>query len=242
MSKQNLQNKRLDQIGRKLLEAASARAAEIERIVAAPQLFDSVKASIKISQAGRSSKRFFGFRAGFPAWSWQRAVISFAVLAVFAIGLVGVIVFIKYDSSPQLAEQSIVPEIQTPITPVDIPQPVNEDLPKKQKAKSFVVKNRIHARRTVLKTETAALPKPARKANVVKRQTESEVLGEFYALTYTGNLGDTGEDWQIIRTEISRSSLFALGVNLSIENESEKLKTDLLVGSDGVPRAIRFVK
>jgi hypothetical protein len=86
------------------------------------------------------------------------------------------------------------------------------------------------------------LQKPARKANAVKRQTESEVLGDFYALTYAGNLGETGEDWQIIRTEISRSSLFALGVNLSIENESEKLKTDLLVGSDGIPRAIRFVK
>lgn len=242
MSKQDLQNKRLDQIGRKLLEAASAREEEIERIVAAPQLFDSVKASIKTNRAERSSKGLFGFRAAFPVWSWQKAAGAFALLAVFAIGLVGVIVFIKYDSSSQPAEQVVVPEIQTPITPADIPQPVIEASPQNEKAKSFVVKNRIHARRTVLKTEKAALPKPARKANVVKRQTKSEVLGDFYALTYAGNLGETGEDWQIIRTEISRSSLFALGVNLSIENESEKLKTDLLVGSDGIPRAIRFVK
>ncbi len=242
MSKQDLQNKRLDQIGRKLLESSRVREEEIERIVAAPQLFDSVKASIEINRAGRSSKGFFGFRAGFPARSWQRAAGAFAVLAILVIGLVGAIVFIKPDSSPQMAEQASVPEIQTPITPVDIPQPVIEGLPKNEKEKSFVVKKRIHARRTVLKIEKAALPKPARKVNVVKQQTKSEVLGDFYALTYAGNLGDTGEDWQIIRTEISRSSLFALGVNLSIENESEKLKTDLLVGSDGIPRAIRFVK
>ena len=58
MSKQDLQNKKLDQIGRKLLEAAGTREEEIERIVAAPQLFDSVKASIEINRAGRSSKRF----------------------------------------------------------------------------------------------------------------------------------------------------------------------------------------
>ena len=240
MSKQDLQNKRLDQIGRKLLEAAGAREEEIERIVAAPQLFDSVKASIEINRAKRSSKRFLGFRAGLPNWSWQRAAGAFAVLAILVIGFAGVVDFISYDSSPQQAEQVVVPEIQTPITPVDMPQTVNEDLPEKEK--SFVVKKHIRTQRTVLKTDKAALPKPARKANVVKRQTKSEVLGDFYALTYAGNLGETGEDWQIIRTEISRSSLFALGVNLSIENESEKLKTDLLVGSDGIPRAIRFVK
>ena len=74
-----------------------------------------------------------------------------------------------------------------------------------------------------------------------KKPPVENFAGEFYALTNAGNLEDAAE-LKIIRTELSRASLFALGVNLPIENETEKFKTDLLVGSDGVARAIRFVK
>jgi hypothetical protein len=41
---------------------------------------------------------------------------------------------------------------------------------------------------------------------------------------------------------MSRARLLALGVAVQTENEIEKIKTDLLVGSDGVARAIRLVK
>ena len=47
---------------------------------------------------------------------------------------------------------------------------------------------------------------------------------------------------QIVRTEISRSSLFAMGVDLPLEGANEKIKTDLLVGPDGVVRGVRIVK
>ena len=39
-----------------------------------------------------------------------------------------------------------------------------------------------------------------------------------------------------------RSALFAMGVNIPLENDAEVVKADLLVGTDGVTRAIRVVE
>jgi hypothetical protein len=61
---------------------------------------------------------------------------------------------------------------------------------------------------------------------------------KFYPLTYAGNF--EGEELHVYRVELSVASLFALGVSLPVEDRNAKIKTDLLVGADGVPRAIRL--
>ena len=61
----------------------------------------------------------------------------------------------------------------------------------------------------------------------------------FYALTYDD---DPDNDVRIIRVELPRSSLLAMGLGSHAENESEKVKADLLIGADGVTRAVRFAK
>jgi 2-polyprenyl-6-methoxyphenol hydroxylase-like FAD-dependent oxidoreductase len=40
---------------------------------------------------------------------------------------------------------------------------------------------------------------------------------------------------------LPRASLVALGANISLEGDSQNVTADLLVGADGVPRAIRVV-
>jgi hypothetical protein len=241
MNRQNLQNKRLDEIGRKLLETARVSNDELDRIVAAPKLFGAVKAGIKAEQRARQSKTFLGNRQGLLIWNRQKTVAALAVLTFFALGL---IIFTKRDSSPTLAEQINLPQIQIPKAPVEIASPFeNPEAPEIVKTKNFERKNRVIFRKAVFKNEIAALPKAkARRKNLVKPQPQSEPEGEFYALAHGGIPGETGENLRIVRAELSRSSLFALGVNLPIENESEKIKTDLLVGADGVAKAIRFVK
>jgi len=69
---------------------------------------------------------------------------------------------------------------------------------------------------------------------------ESE--GDFYALSYAGDPSETERGGRIVRVDIPRSTLFAMGVDVPLENESETVKADLLIGSDGVTRAIRVVK
>jgi hypothetical protein len=242
MNRQDLQNEKLDQIASRLLNAARLPDEEIDKIAASPKLFEAIKAGIKAERNTRKAKVFFGDWRNSPVWNWQKTVAATAVLLFFALG---VFVFTKQNSSLTLAEQITLPQIHLSTAPVEIPQETafSEDLPKIEKTKNSARKSDFVFRKAVFKNESDALPErtPRRKI-FVKRQPESEPEGEFYALASAGSLGETGEDLRIIRTELSRSSLFALGVNLPIENESEKIKTDLLVGANGVAKAIRFVK
>jgi hypothetical protein len=242
MKKRDLQNTRLDEIGRKLLETARVSNEEIDRIAAAPKLFDAVKAGIKAEQRARQSKSLFGNRGNLLVWNWQKTAAAMIVLLFFAFG---VIVLTKRDSSSNLAEKIAPPQIQLSNAPVKIPRPVEtpEAPAEIVKTKNFERENRPTFQKAIFKNETDASPKrKPRKKNPVKRQIATEPEGEFYALTYGAHPGEAGENLRIVRAELSRSSLFALGVNLPIENESEKIKTDLLVGAGGVAKAIRFVK
>jgi len=75
-----------------------------------------------------------------------------------------------------------------------------------------------------------------------KHRTETiEEVSEFYPITYTDNQ-DSNDGGQLVRVELPRSSIAAMGIDPPVENESPKVKTDLLIGSDGVMKAVRFVK
>ena len=239
MSKHDLQNERLDQIGRKLLKAVRASNEEIEKIVAAPHLFDSVKARIKSEkQSRRKPKRFFGDWASVFGWNRQSAAATFAILIVF-VACTAVIIFKNQDSS-QSVKQTIKPEIRPQIT-----QAENRLSPFEIKERKIpMVTNHVNVERVAFKTKAAKLPTRVRKPNPVKppQGSKKQVQEVFYSLAVAGNWEANGEDLQIVRTELSKSELFALGVNLPMENESAKVKTDLLVSADGVARAIRFVE
>jgi hypothetical protein len=242
MNKPDLQNERLDRAARRLLETARVSGEELDRIAASPRLFESVKAGIEAEQRRRESKGFFGNRRNLTIWSWQKTGAALAVLMFFALAALGVIVLTRRDSPTGLAEQINAPQINPPIAPVDVPPPAQIP-PEIAETKNSGRAPRAVFQKAVSKNENSALPKAAaRKNNPVKRQATSEPEGEFYALTYTANPVEPGEHLKIVRAELSRASLFALGVNLPIENESEKIKTDLLVGADGIAKAIRFVR
>jgi hypothetical protein len=79
----------------------------------------------------------------------------------------------------------------------------------------------------------ASMPKP--------KSAPVEPEGEFYAIDGVGNI-DRAAGGRIIRVDVARSSLFAMGMNVPLENESPVVKADLLVGPDGITRGIRVVK
>ncbi|MEO8041565.1 MAG: hypothetical protein ABI646_03045 [Acidobacteriota bacterium] len=79
-----------------------------------------------------------------------------------------------------------------------------------------------------------------RKSESAAQQIRYE--GDFYALSYAGDPNETERGGRIVRVDIPRSTLFAMGIDVPLENETESVKADLLIGSDGVTRAIRVVK
>ena len=239
MSNRDLQNEMLDQIGRRLLKAARTSDEEIEKIVAAPQLFDSVKARIKAQeQTRRKTKSFFSGWMSIFNWNFQNTAGAFAVLIVLAAGA-AVIIF-KNQDSPQSVKQSIQTEIRPQIAQADDKAPVLEI----EETKILQVKNRSNAERAVFKATPAKSPAQVRKSNPAKprKNTNQQTQEIFYSLAVAGNWEADGEDLRVVRTELSKSELFTLGVTLPVENEARKVKTDLLVSADGVARAIRFVE
>jgi hypothetical protein len=63
----------------------------------------------------------------------------------------------------------------------------------------------------------------------------------YIPLAYAIN-ADAPQDKMVVRVEVSRSTLIGMGLPLNAEGGNELVKADLMVGIDGVPLAIRFIK
>jgi hypothetical protein len=50
------------------------------------------------------------------------------------------------------------------------------------------------------------------------------------------------ESGKVIRVQMPRSALIAFGLPVNVERADVPVKADLLVGEDGLARAIRFVR
>jgi hypothetical protein len=76
---------------------------------------------------------------------------------------------------------------------------------------------------------------PAAGSNV-----EAEIATDFFPLINrgTGQL-DSG---QVVRVELPRSAMMAFGLPMNMDRADERIKADVVVGNDGLARAIRFVR
>lgn len=70
---------------------------------------------------------------------------------------------------------------------------------------------------------------------------ENEIATDFLPLVEYDNLIDF-ESGEIRRVMLSRSSLISLGLPVNMDRANEPVKADVLVGHDGLARAIRFVR
>ena len=69
----------------------------------------------------------------------------------------------------------------------------------------------------------------------------TEIATEFFTINGAGSLAqhDSG---QIVRVELPRSALLSFGLPMNMERADERIKADVIVGNDGLARAIRFVR
>lgn len=67
-----------------------------------------------------------------------------------------------------------------------------------------------------------------------------EIATDFISLTY----GDTevGSDAQMVRVELPRSAMAGFGLPVNMDRADQRVKADVLLGADGLARAIRFVQ
>lgn len=88
-----------------------------------------------------------------------------------------------------------------------------------------------------LKNRASRRPRPAAQP----KPTEQEIVTDFMPLTY-GAAMNPNEGGQLVRVELPRSALASLGLPMNDERSNERVKADVLLGHDGLARAIRFVR
>jgi hypothetical protein len=98
-------------------------------------------------------------------------------------------------------------------------------------------------RRRALMQNAGLRNRPIRGANSFRPalNADEEIRTEFLPLTYGGNLSQL-DDGQVVRVELPRSALQSFGLPMNAERAGERVKADVLLGHDGVARAIRFVR
>jgi hypothetical protein len=74
----------------------------------------------------------------------------------------------------------------------------------------------------------------------VTDDANGDIATGFIPVSYTSaaNLEAGG---QIVRVELPRSAIAALGLPVNMERVDQRVKADVLVGVDGLPHAIRLV-
>ncbi len=122
-----------------------------------------------------------------------------------------------------LKEDAVVAKVQTP--PRGIPTPRGQ--------RNEVMRNAAYGAARDNAGRTNA-PAPTAEAN-------SEIVTDFIQLTDSGGFV-AGEGAHLIRVELPRTALVRFGLPLNAERVGGRVKADVLIGEDGMARAIRFVR
>jgi hypothetical protein len=222
MSRHDLQNEKLDQIRRKLFKTAKLSGDEIEKIAATPHLFDSVLSRIKTEERLKQTLKRSSSISAITAFLYgQKAVGAFGISTFLLIG--AALFAFKEPASRELVEHAVTPKAKQKFTPVEnivqVPEIENNKVQK--------TKNRVRSEKITFKPEKSKALIRSRKQSSAELQKapKKQQTEVFYSLPSFGTWETDGEILQIVRTEIPRAELFALGVNLAGENESAKVKT-----------------
>ena len=100
--------------------------------------------------------------------------------------------------------------------------------------------SRKHATTRAAKLSVAkrATTEPSTSATIHETK---EITTAFVSLGY-GSALDLQDGGQMVRVELPRSALARFGLPMNMNRADEKIKADVLVGADGLARAIRFVQ
>lgn len=185
-------------------------------------------------------------RAGEKQWSWMKTFATAATAAAAAAALL-MIIPPGMDAPPAdtVAEmpgkKEVSPQGSRMIEPVR--DGVNDDggTPEVAKAEPPRAFNSPRGGR-VTATPFVYSPSVNSRAQTPRRERpDEEVVTEFIPLGNSDYLA-SDDARQVGRVELPRSALSSIGLPVSADRAGERIKADVLLGEDGLARAIRFVR
>ena len=231
MQKRKINNRKLDLIGQQLLAASRLTETELDRIVTAPASFDRVLERI------RNTELVDDREAGLASFLLaHRAVAGTSLAAVLCISAFAL--FLQLDVAG--------PDISNIHTQVQEPDEARHTTTRAAHVKGYT------AGRVDFEVDVPAEPPTVQNAiqrevrrpqpRVEQASYSQNTENQFVAVTYMGDGGESARGGRVVRVDVPRSTLFAMGFDVSLENESPTVKADLLIGPDGVTRAVRLVE
>lgn len=255
---------KLNEIEISLLRADALPVERADRIAAAPHLLKAVRARIELEKAASETSKNRVVAAKNANKFWQplfafktRLSIGFAAAIVSAILIWQFVVSISSNRAPEkLVVNNRADSLETNndlenriVKPNDFA--AHNEPEKTTVASGETLAKTVKQLRAAIKPNAAPFAKTERVAAARAAQTKTQPRQtkpqtkprEFYQLAFAGEL-DANETKQIVRVKLSPGALDALGVGVpAAAAQTDKFVTaDLLLGEDGVPRAIRFVR
>ena len=164
-------------------------------------------------------------------WWATSAVAAAAAVVLFAVMLP------SFRTPPvPIAQQAVI----TPAAPNSENTVATTNAPRPPAAPTTDERSRpIKARAN--KTYTARTTKNEAINRNNRLETIAQNTGQYLPLTYMSSASamDSGT---VVRVELSRSALASLGLPLSFEGTGDAIRAEVVIGDDGVARAIRLVQ
>lgn len=203
-----------------LIAATRAVVAEIAGEEAPPRVEAKLLETLHAhSMSGLSTNPKF-VRAGNSSSRWRLTAVAATILILTS----ATAIFWLYSNSLQRERE---PQ-QRAATPIIQPEPEHQALEREVASDhaSAPVQRQMHRR-------------------ILKRKPNApEVVTEFYPLMEAEELGDFDSlvAVQVVRVELPASALAAAGLSVGPEMSKGPIRADVVLGHDGLARAIRFVR
>lgn len=176
--------------------------------------------------------------AAVPAWPrwlrWAGAAAAILLAALLALTATRSRTVETRDTQETASQDKEARPSSTPGSADPQPEPTAHEL-----AVAGTSRARVVVRRGVSRSSQRSGPRT--EANSVGTDdNETGIATEFIPLIHGGDvaLPDGG---QIMRVELPRSALVSFGLPMNMERAGQRVRADVVVGNDGLARAIRFV-
>ena len=227
MNKQ-FSDEQLDQMMRTMIADAAIDDAAVNEIADSPTMWWAVQRQIAEQKATAVSP--------WPPVNILRRLLMIGVPATVAAALLISLFVFRSADLPKASDVAAVPtNAETSLPQVsnasnDVPPVVDSD-----------VKLLEQKRPQTIATNLKSSPKQIKKQNASTQaiaKEKTEIKTEFIALSYARN-PDSG---QIVRVKVPSSMMVTLGLVASVEKPSNLVDAEVVVGDDGLTRAIRFIR
>jgi len=159
---------------------------------------------------------------------WSRRVIGAAAAAILLLALLAGANWLKSPPASRKQEATNLPATPSVSAPG-----------RKQDSQALAGRRRDQNQKTA---SNSAGPRRLSKRRGVRQKAENanEVATRFYPLVEEGEMAPL-ESGVIVRVEAPASILISLGLPITAESINRPVQADLLLGQDGLARAIRFL-